>query len=443
MNNDYKSPSFKKLLDSLQQQSWELELIISGFAIFGLFTAYEPIRAELLTAQSSEKVFTFVINLVAFIACSILIFNLILHVILRGVWIGALGLRYVSGDIDFEVLKYGEKFKNYLKKRIVSFDRYIATLENYCSVLFALSFLTIFFVLGLTLIILTTALVGNLIIDNENLPDLISKFVGIPLMLFLVLGMVLTFIDFVSLGILKRNKWVAKIYFPIYWVFSHLSLSFLYRPLLYNFLDNKFGKRLIILLTPIYIFILVLTGLEFRTSNYLNAEINSNNFTANSENYRDLITETDDVAAQMTIQSKVIRTPYINVLIGYTESIEDRIIAFNDSLKPTKDRRGLISNNFNFGSEDWFQSIQNKDSVRQLYLKTLNDIYSFKIDTLKFMGDFVVATDNKERITFESYINIKELSEGKHLLQLMRKQKQKDTIVETVRVKIPFWYFKE
>ena len=105
MNNDYKSPSFKKLLDSLQQQSWELELIISGFAIFGLFTAYEPIRAELLTAQSSEKVFTFVINLVAFIACSILIFNLILHVILRGVWIGALGLRYVSGDIDFEVLK--------------------------------------------------------------------------------------------------------------------------------------------------------------------------------------------------------------------------------------------------------------------------------------------------------------------------------------------------
>ena len=42
-NNDYNSPTFKKLLDSLQQQSWELELIISGFAIFGLFTAYEPL----------------------------------------------------------------------------------------------------------------------------------------------------------------------------------------------------------------------------------------------------------------------------------------------------------------------------------------------------------------------------------------------------------------
>jgi hypothetical protein len=37
MNNDYKSPAFRKLLDSLQQQSWELELLISGFAIFGLY----------------------------------------------------------------------------------------------------------------------------------------------------------------------------------------------------------------------------------------------------------------------------------------------------------------------------------------------------------------------------------------------------------------------
>ncbi|KPM31759.1 Hypothetical protein I595_2254 [Croceitalea dokdonensis DOKDO 023] len=443
MNNDYKSPAFRKLLDSLQQQSWELELIISGFAIFGLFTAYHPILTEMLNAESNGQVFTFVINLVALIACSILIFNLLLHVVLRGVWIGALGLRYVSGDIDFEVLKYGAQFKNYLKKRIISFDRYIATLENYCSVLFALSFLTIFFVLGLTLMILAIALVGNFIIDNQDLPNWISNFVGIPLMVFLVVGMLLTFFDFISLGLLKRNKWVAKIYFPVYWVFSYITLSFLYRPLLYNFLDNKFGKRLIMMLTPIYIGILLLTGLEVRTSNYFNAELKSSAFIANNENYRDLITDTDDIPAQMTIQSKVIRAPYINVFIGYTEAIEDRVLGFNDSLKPEKDRRGLISNNINFSSNDWFDRIKNKDSIRKIYLKTFNDIYSFKIDTLNIPGNFILATDNKERVTFESYIPIKELPEGQHLLQLLRKERKKDTFVETVRVKIPFWYYKE
>ncbi|MGD1945666.1 MAG: hypothetical protein ACFB0A_05280 [Croceivirga sp.] len=443
MSTDYKSPAFKKLLDSLQQQSWELELIISGFAIFGLFTAYDPIKTELLNAQSYEKIATFIINLVALIACSILIFNLLLHVILRGVWIGALGLRYVSGDIDFEVLKYGERFKTYLKKRIVSFDRYIATLENYCSVLFALSFLTIFFVFGFTLIVLAIALIGNFIIDNDNLPNWISNFIGIPLMIFTVIGMILTFIDFVSLGILKRNKWVSKIYFPFYWVFSHLTLSFLYRPLLYNFLDNRFGKRLILLLTPIYITILAITGLEFRISNYFNAELNSNTFIANNENYRNLITETDDIPAQMTIQSKVIRHPYINIFIGYTENIEDKIIAFNDSLKPPEDRRGLISNNFDFSSDDWFEKIENKDSIRKMYLKTFNDIYSLQIDTMKFSGDFILATDNKEKVGFESFINIKEIPEGRHVLKLIRKQKRKDALVESVRVQIPFWYYKE
>ena len=219
MSTDYKSPSFKKLLDSLQQQSWELELIISGFAIFGLFTAYDPIRASLINAQNEEQIYSFVILMVALIACSILLFNLLLHVVLRGLWIGALGLRYVSGDIDFEELNYSEKFKSYLKKRIVSFDRYIAGLENYCSVLFAISFLLIFYVLAITCVILSIVLVANFVIDNEYLPGWISNGVGAVLMTFLGIGMFLTFFDFITQGLLKRNKWVAKFYFPIYWIF--------------------------------------------------------------------------------------------------------------------------------------------------------------------------------------------------------------------------------
>lgn len=442
MSNDYKSPAFKKLLDSLQQQSWELELIISGFAIFGLFTAYEPLKTELLQAIFNDKGFLGIIYMVAFVACSVLLFNLLLHVTLRGVWIGALGLRYVSGDIDFDVLKYGAKFKNYLKKRIVSFDRYIANLENYCSVLFALSFLTIFFVIGLTLMVSTFGLVMEYITENEDIPNWISNFLGIPLSVYLGIGMLLTFIDFVGLGILKRNKWVAKIYFPFYWVFSFLSLSFLYRPLLYNFLDNKFGKRLILLLTPIYIAILVITGLEYRNSNYFNAEMSSRSYVANKENYRDLLVKEDDIPAQMTIPSKVIRTPYLNVQIGYSESIEERLFSFNDSLKPAEDRRGIISNNFQFGSEDWFERLKNKDSLRQLYLKTFSEVYSFKIDTIPFNGDFSVNV-NEENIVFETYLNIRELPEGKHVLQLFRKQKEDDKIIELKRITLPFWYYKE
>ena len=54
--------------------------------------------------------------------------------------------------------------------------------------------------------------------------------------------MVLTFIDFVTQGWLKRKRWTTRFYYPFYWVFKYLTLSFLYRPMVYNFLDTRFGK---------------------------------------------------------------------------------------------------------------------------------------------------------------------------------------------------------
>ncbi|MEC7264569.1 MAG: hypothetical protein VXW38_12580, partial [Bacteroidota bacterium] len=383
-NNDYNSPAFKKLLDSLQQQSWELELIISGFAIFGLFTAYEPLRLEMLNAENEQHVYRFVAYFILHIASSILLFNLLLHVILRGLWIGALGLRYVSGDIEFDELKYAQRFTNYLKKKIISFDRYIANLENYCSILFAVSFLLIFYVLAMTTIIISMVLVASFIIEGDWLPSKLGKIIGASMMIFIVTGMFLTFIDFLTQGLLKKNKWVAKFYFPVYWVFSFLTLSFLYRPLVYNFLDNKFGKRLILLLAPIYIIILIITSLEYRHSNYLEKDLNSSSVFANKKNYLDMLVEDGDFPGDMVIPSKVISTSYLNVFIPFSEHLEERIFLYNDSLRPKKDRRGLTSGiNINTNWSDEITSLSQKDSIRKVYLNTFNDMISFQIDTLK------------------------------------------------------------
>ena len=445
MSTDYKSPGFKKLLDSLQQQSWELELIISGFAIFGLFTAYDPLRYGAENAQLEGQIYQGVMLTVAFIACSILLFNLLLHVVLRGLWIGALGLRYVSGDIEFDQFKYHDRFKKFLKKKIVSFDRYIATLENYCSVLFAISFLLVFHVFAITLIVLSIGLVGNFIVDNENLPDWITEWVGVPLMIFIVLGMLLTFFDFITQGLLKRNKWVSAIYFPIYWIFSFLTLSFLYRPLVYNFLDNKFGKRIIYWLTPIYILILVLSGLEYRNSNFLDKDGNSSTIYANRENYADMMDIEKDYPGEVVIPSKVITTPFIPIFMPYSENLEDRIFDFDESLKLKEDRRGLTSSNFRFSS-NWSDKIttrKQKDSIRKHYLEVFNETHFFKVDSLIVDSEFIIATDLKNRLGFETYLNLDSIPEGKHQLRIMRKKREKDSLVTVIQESIPFWYYKE
>ena len=136
MNNNPQDKKFKEWLDILQQESWQLELIISGFAIYGLFMIIEPIELAGLEAQNEQNMYRIFLTQGLLISWYIITINLIAHIILRGLWIGAIGLRYVSGDIEYDILKYSPKFTKHLIKRVGSFDNYVATLEKYCSVIF-------------------------------------------------------------------------------------------------------------------------------------------------------------------------------------------------------------------------------------------------------------------------------------------------------------------
>ncbi len=440
---NYDKPSFKKLIDKLQEESWQLELLISGFAIFGLFYAYSPLETINREALNDKEMLIFFGSMIVLVSISILIFNLLLHVILRGLWIGALGLRYVSGDIDYKKLNYSQKFTSYLKREVGSFDDYIGKLENLCSVIFAISFLLIFYVLAFAVVILTIVGIATYFIDNDNLANWISKGVGIPLMIFVVTGMFLTFFDFVTQGLLKKKQWVSKIYFPFYWVFSFLTLSFLYRPLVYNFLDNKYGKRVSFILIPFYILIMIFTSFSYQKSNIL--EVNyqdqmfSNEITVNDRNYEDLINKNNVFIDNFAIQSKVITEPYLKVIFSFSDGIENRIFKFNKSLKPKKDRRGLQSD-MQFGSNK-FNKIK-QDSLRVEYLNTFNKIYNIKIDSLHYPTDFVFTKNEDDIYGFETFIKIKHLNEGKHIVNFVR-LKHKDTDSLVSMRKIPFWYFKD
>ncbi len=440
MSSSHDNPAFKKLLQKLQEESWQLELLISGFAIFGLINAYPEIQIFSKQARHLGNDIVAVIWMVVGVSCAILIFNLLLHVILRGLWIGALGLRYVSGDIDYDELNYSDKFSNYLRKRIGSFDKYIATLENYCSVIFAISFLLIFYVLAFTFTIATIGLTAENIISNDSLPAWVSKGIGIPFMVFIVLGMLLTFIDFLTQGWLKKKQWISKIYFPVYWVFSIITLSFLYRPLVYNFLDNRFGRRLSFILVPLYFIILLATSIEYKKSNYIDTSNDSNSYYAGKRNYEDMLTEKGDFIRSAAIPSKVIKDSYLKIFMVYSDAIENRIFKRNKGLKPKKDRRGLYSD-ISFSMPE--MSFQERDSLKRLYLKEFNKIYYVTIDSVTYDSDFILGESTTNEFGFEAYIDIKNLSKGRHLLKLQRDEFRKNDTIPVTFDAIPFWYFKD
>jgi len=148
MANPSKKTRYKELLDELQLQSWQLELVISGFAIFGLFSALEPL-IDWVTLATERGLYQFKYSVFAiYFSCILTILNLIVHVLLRGLWIGAVGIRSVSGEIDFDKLDFKPKISEYLKSKIGSFDDFIERLENFSSVMFGLTFIVIFMTLG-------------------------------------------------------------------------------------------------------------------------------------------------------------------------------------------------------------------------------------------------------------------------------------------------------
>ena len=439
MSSNYRDSKFKELLDKLQQESWQLELLISGFAIFGLITSLPHIRTAMIIAENDKQFYSFALLLISFTACSILIFNLLVHVILRGLWIGALGLRYVSGDIDFEKLNYQNKFTKHLKKRIVSFDKYVATLENYCSILFAVSFLLIFYVISISIVILCLVGIATLILSNDDLPETPRTIVGVFMVLFIVFGSIMVFVDFITQGYLKKKKWLSKIYFPFYWVFSYLTLTFLYRPLVYNFLDNKFTRRLSFFLVPSYIVISILISFKHNKTNYLQSAKSVSSTYINKRNYEDLLTKEDEFARIATIQSKVIREPYLKVFRVFTEGVEERIYNYHPSLKPKNDKRGFKTDIIIFNSTNF---LRKRDSLTKKYLEVFNNTHQVYIDTVKYKSDFLITKNNKNQFGFETYLNLKNLDEGKHIFKLKRfRKRKKDTILVT-DLTIPFWYFK-
>ena len=443
MSKDYNSSVFKELLDKLQQESWQLELLISGFAIFGLFSTTEYIEISYDIAQNENRLAEIFLWYAAKVSCWILIANLLIHVILRGLWIGALGLRYISGDIDYDVLNYSPKFTKFLQNKIGSFDKYIATLEDYCSVLFAVSFLFIFYFLASLFTLVTLLLVVFIFLDNDLNGgwEKAGLFIGVGFIIFIGIGSFLTFLDFITQGFLKKKKWLARIYFPFYKIFSYVTLSFLYRPLVYNFLDNKFGKRLSFVLIPVYISILFFSTFTYNSSNYLNPERSSSEIYANANNYENEILKRNDFIKVATIQSKIITDSYIKVFLIFSEKLEDRIYSYNKGLKPKNDNRGFKSTMF-FFDDFSTKATKKRDSLRKEYHKTLNEMYDITINKKDFDSEFIATTNKFNKLGFETYINIDTLKEGKHLLRITRKIiRTKDTI-KTTAVKIPFWYFK-
>lgn len=424
---------FKKFIDKLSQDSWQLELIVSGFSIFGLNSLSNHLN-DLQTKSSYifDNISTMIFNgFTSFI--DIILIGLTIHVFIRGLWIAMLGLNFMGGDYDHDFLNYQPKFSNFLKKNLKPLNHYIYQLEVYASSIFGLTFLFAFqmFFLFLNIIIIQT--IANIFINGKiNY----SQFFGFFLLIALVIVIFINFIDFILLGWFKKNKWLAKIYFPIYRLYSWLSFSFLYRPLLYKLIDNKAGKRIMRICLILFIIFFILGNSSYRPFNFTDyfalKWLNKSKVFIQSKIYKENFTEKDYVH-EIAINKQVINENYLELYLRHHDKYEDTLRKYYPKLiDKSNDKRGFV----------FFNLIKSKRKLStnklDLYLNSFNKKFYAQIDTIKFEPDFVLKQMPNEQLVYFSAIPTKDLSEGKHFLYVIYQNKMQ---VDTLGI-VPFWYYK-
>lgn len=441
LNDKDKKNIFTEWLEKLQQESWQLELLISGFALYGIWESreiLESITNFLAVNKPVNSNALVVLNIVTqMLKAAWLIFftNLLIHVILRGLWIGAIGLRYVSGEIDYDKLKYSDSFKDYFKRKVGGFDDYIGRLEKICSTIFAYTFLLFFIFLSAAFFIIFWILLAS-ILNYFFDPD--SSYFAISFIINTVFGFLafFVFIDFITLGLFKKiqGKNFSKVYGYIYRFYSFITLSFIYRPLLYNFLDTKYTRRLFWFSIP---YLIILTQVlpnfileanphlpKFSSQNASEGYISKHTVTSN--NYDDL-REKDllisnagrERIGMISLSNYEITDKYASIFIRQS-GLDEELLTKKYNI-PAYRKSGLRHAMFKGKVQDSaILNLENQKSTA--LLKLLKERRELKKDTLnpKFKNNF-----NKNISSLDDYIAYKKDSIIKAWDKKIEKEKEK------------------
>ena len=422
-------------LEKLQQESWQLEMIISGLAIALVGGLYDRIRQLLtdaavwrhtdgITATFSGFIF------VIFLGWAFLFANLCLHLLLRGLWISVLGLRYVSGEIDYHTLRYSKRFADFLSSRVGKFDDYILRLEKLCSIIFAFTFLIIFSLISFAAVQLF------IVFFEYGVKSLFEAFfsaeaadkVSFVITLTFALLCLLYFIDFITLGFFKRRKRFFGWFFYVYRFIGIITFAWLYRPIYYNFIDNKYGRNFAYLLIPYVLIISLILSLNIETHKWFPEE-NRFGLAMSENNYADTA-DLQEGKYYVQITSRYIDNGYAEIFFPYLpEFQEDEIlqrICPDVALEKTTGFHSSIVLDIKVGGETVTKesrkaAVERKEKSARQSLDCLQKMWRITLDdTLVTQNDFLFYQKDS-RYGLKTILDVGHKKRGRHNLMIEKR----------------------
>ncbi len=436
-------------LKKLERESWQLELLVSAFTIFLLIQAIGAFSDMLEHFQYeynlNDSILSFIFLFFALLGLSIraLSIFLILHLLLRGFWIGTIGLRSVQSNIQFERLNYSDFFTEKLKKKVISLDALVVMLDEICSLMFSFAFLviSIFIAFGMYLLFLGfSALILTSVTDLlTGSMHSVAKVISIIFVLTYLISGLIYLIDYFSLGFFKKYRLISKIYYPFYRFYSIITLSVISKSI-YYYLISKFSKKRIRIVYGVAIGIIVLISLvEFdQYQFYAHRDME---YTIDSNNY-DNLRNSDEHIDEVSIESNVITGSFLQLFLRYDTKYNEQIR--NNCPDFTPQKEDGLNWSLEIKTDKGFQITDRKfDEDKAQLLGCLSSFYEVKVnDSVYFDLEYFYYTHpTKNQKGVLSMISTEGFLEGKNILEVNHRFKDDEGEEQIEKVAfIPFWY---
>lgn len=221
------------------EHGWQAELLISGGAFVSLLNCFDMLEEIAYFFEfSSELKFGVVAfgTLFTLFGLLTLVTGFFAHLILRGYWVGLVGLNYVfPNGIDSGRAGFTGRFGKLVS--ISANTAFLVRLDKLCAGIFAMTFLILFSIFGLFVYFSFFMVAFYFIPNPQDLPTYARIAARLILFVWALSGLLLL-IDFITGGALKKIRWLSRFYWPLYTVGSMLTMSFIYRRLYYTFTSN-------------------------------------------------------------------------------------------------------------------------------------------------------------------------------------------------------------
>lgn len=391
-------------LRTVQQQSWEPEILISGIVLFALFQVPDLLDRLYLYLDSVSVLAqgTIVRNIIALLKVSNfwLTLGFGAHLFFRSIWAAYVGLSYVYPDgIDHDRLRYRPAFLRLIARQS-DYPTRIQQLERLCSGFFATSFFLFMCIVGALSFFLLISIMALLIFAFY--PEFVNSpwfERGLNIFAFTFGGLYL--FDFLTLGLLKRIPYVSTVYYPVYRLMSAITLAPFYRNIYYGFISNHHKGKVAALVLLFLLSTFVIT-IEVQSSHSI-----FNNLTLQTYDDTDSIfpghyadQQSKQPSHRIQIPSDIITGDVLRVFVVHSRGRERRQV--------------LRCCNY-----DSLKAAHPKADTDSLKLACLDQFYRLDLDGKEVDKNVLFYTDPKTKQNgFLSYLDISTLEPGLHYLDL-------------------------